>query len=253
MITALVLSGVALVLAAVYFVWPDAMVMNVMKSARRKKALRKIATLPLGRLTEMAHAGDVAAQYRLGHMHATGDGAPLDYSKANYWLERASNAGVVEAMYCLGLHHEHGRGMAVDYDNALKLYGRAAEAGSAMAQCNMGMMYLNGHGMPVNWVRAAYWFVRAMSRGIDTAEDNLRWLIRNRRPLQPAELDEIGKIERDASAGEVEALLVLGWMHAAGFGKAADASTARALYAKAQSRGHLFAHVLLARLPEGSG
>lgn len=98
--TAIVIVIAVIVATAIgaYVVWPDRFVMNVIRSARQKKAQPSLNELSIGQLTKRAQAGDAAAQYRVGYLHATGDGVPVDYAKANYWFQRAVQAGVVDKL-----------------------------------------------------------------------------------------------------------------------------------------------------------
>lgn len=236
------------VAAGLYFLWPSAHVLKIFRAARQRRAQRSLNGLSMPRLLEEAQAGNASAQYRVGYAYATGDGVPVNYAKANYWLGRAARGGVIDAVYCLALHYERGRGVAANDARAFELYENAAKAGNAAAQCNLGMMYLHGRGIRKNMIEAARWFVLSAAQGEPQASANLHWVIENQAPFAPHEVACAHELERSSERNDADALLVLGWMHATGFLGRRDTALARQLYERAQSRGHLFAHRLLSQL-----
>jgi len=54
-------------------------------------------------MAQAAQRGNPSAQYFLGHMFMTGDGAAKDPAAARYWLTEAANGGVVAAQFEVGL------------------------------------------------------------------------------------------------------------------------------------------------------
>lgn len=61
-------------------------------------------------LSWAAAAGDEAAMGQLGHMHAGGQGTPVDLAQARAWFERGAAAGSASATFGLGYMHFSGVG-----------------------------------------------------------------------------------------------------------------------------------------------
>jgi TPR repeat protein len=66
-------------------------------------------------LEQIAHGGDLEAQWEIGQHYRFGDLFPLDLGRANYWLERAAEGGYGEAQHHLAWFYETGQyGYPVD-------------------------------------------------------------------------------------------------------------------------------------------
>ena len=65
-------------------------------------------------LLEKARTGDMRAQFELGEMYETGDGAPPDYKEAVRWYNASAEQGYSEAQFNLGAMFEKGRGVKQD-------------------------------------------------------------------------------------------------------------------------------------------
>jgi TPR repeat protein len=52
-------------------------------------------------LSRAAEGGDIQAQYRLGLVYSSGDGAPRDAEKAHVWLRKAAEKGFGPALNAL--------------------------------------------------------------------------------------------------------------------------------------------------------
>ncbi|MCE9591122.1 MAG: trypsin-like peptidase domain-containing protein [Planctomycetes bacterium] len=124
-------------------------------------------------LLRSAEEGDAQAQFKLGVMYATGDGADKDPAEAAKWFTRAAEQGLDGGQYFLGLMYATGSGIPKDPDEAVKWYTRAAEQGDAGAQFNLGFMYATGETVPKNAAEAAKWYTRAAEQGNAGAQLNL--------------------------------------------------------------------------------
>jgi TPR repeat protein len=112
-----------------------------------------------------ADQGNADAQFFLGLIYETGDGAPLDYGKAAKWYCLAADQGHAHAQSSLGSMYLHGRGMRQDHGEAAKWYRLAAEQGNAVAQFNLGAMNHKGRGMPQHYAEAMRWYRLAAHQG----------------------------------------------------------------------------------------
>lgn len=78
----------------------------------------------------LAEAGHGAAAYRIGYMHETGQGVPLDATVAARWYDKAARAGNADAMAALGALFLHGIGVPQDYSRAYLLLSLAVANGA---------------------------------------------------------------------------------------------------------------------------
>ncbi len=77
-------------------------------------------------ISTAAAEGDAIAQYNMGVMHETGQGAPKDVKKAVEWYGRSANQGYDNAQYNLGVMLLHGVGVEKNTDAAIELFKKAA-------------------------------------------------------------------------------------------------------------------------------
>lgn len=78
---------------------------------------------------ENAENGDSDAQYKLGLLYLTGNGALQDFAEAAKWLKLAAEQGYGLAQYELGLIYRTGYGLAVDQVQSYVWLNLAAAAG----------------------------------------------------------------------------------------------------------------------------
>jgi hypothetical protein len=86
---------------------------------------------------ELAEQGDVYAQSQLGHMYATGQGAPRNYDEALRWNFMAAKAGSARAQSNLGVAYGNGQGVSSDAIEAYAWWYVAASNGNSAARSNM--------------------------------------------------------------------------------------------------------------------
>ena len=82
---------------------------------------------------ESAEKGDSDAQYKLGLLYLTGNGALQDFAEAAKWLKLAAEQGYGLAQYELGLIYRTGYGVAVDQVQSYVWLNLAAAAGVQQA------------------------------------------------------------------------------------------------------------------------
>jgi TPR repeat protein len=78
---------------------------------------------------ESAENGEADAQYKLGLLYLTGNGALQDFAEAAKWLKRAAEQGYALAQYELGLIYRTGYGLAIDHVQSYVWLNLAAAAG----------------------------------------------------------------------------------------------------------------------------
>lgn len=114
-------------------------------------------------LAKAACSGTKVAQFMLGYVYETGEGAAADAKKAVKWYQRAARP-------TRGISH-------VDVAPVgQQAYGRVAPVqtgpeipGNSNAEYRLGLMYLEGRGVKESRDKAARWFRRAAEKGHDQA------------------------------------------------------------------------------------
>ncbi len=94
---------------------------------------------------EKARKGDAAAQYQLGLLYLTGNGAIQDFEEAARWFELAAEKNHALAQYELGMIYKVGYGVAADLEKSYMWLNLAAAAGidEAALMRNKIMLSLN--------------------------------------------------------------------------------------------------------------
>ncbi len=159
-----------------------------------------------------AREGSVRAAYRLGVLHATGEGVARDAQAARHWFALAAAAGDEDAADWLRRLRGDGEEPALAEADRLLAAGDApaaaarlrelAEAGHARAGTRLALMHEAGRGVP---------------RDLDTAARLLA---------------------ASAEAGDPLAQYALGVMYATGRGREQDRDAARGLWQRAAAQGH---------------
>ena len=95
---------------------------------------------------ESAENGNSDAQYKLGLLYLTGNGALQDFAEAAKWLKLAADQGYPLAQYELGLIYRTGHGVTIDQVQSYVWLNLAAAAGiqQAVAAREEVMRSLNG-------------------------------------------------------------------------------------------------------------
>jgi TPR repeat protein len=112
-----------------------------------------------------AEQGGADAQFTVGYMYATGQGAQLDYAEAAKWFRRAAEQDHARAQLSMGMLYDNGWGVARDRMEAFRWYLLAAEKGEPQAQTNLGAFYIEGLVGEPNPTEAVKWFRRAAVQG----------------------------------------------------------------------------------------
>ena len=107
--------------------------------------------------TIAAEEGLDLAQYNLGILYFTGQGAEQDYEQAFRWTEAAALQGHAGAQLNLGSLYYFGNGVREDRDAAVEWYGNSARAGNAAAAFTLAEMYRDGDHVDRDPVQAHAW------------------------------------------------------------------------------------------------
>lgn len=142
--------------------------------ARDEALAREHAREVLGRVRDLAAAGDVEAAFLMGTAYDEALGVEEDFPEAMRWYLRAARHGHVLAVHNVGNMYRDGRGVAVDHGRAARWWLRAARAGDVIPALRLGEAYEAGRGVPLRGALAAYWYERAAAAGNAAAAEALR-------------------------------------------------------------------------------
>ncbi len=127
-------------------------------------------------LSQSASQGRPRAQTLYAFLLGSGQGGPVDASRAVRLYRLAADQGDADALNNLGEIHESGRGVERSPDQALILYERAAERGLVAGQFNAGRMWAIGAAGKADALRARAWLAQAEQKGVSQARQVLDWL-----------------------------------------------------------------------------
>ncbi|MCX7166515.1 MAG: tetratricopeptide repeat protein [Rhodocyclales bacterium] len=133
-------------------------------------------------LVQSASTGRSRAQSLLAYLLISGQGGPVDLSRAIRLYKVAAEQGDVNAQNNLGEINETGRGVTRNLDEAMRWYELAAEKGLPSAQFNAGRLWAIGVGDKKDPAKARAFLVQAEGNGIPQARQVLEWLDRQKAP-----------------------------------------------------------------------
>lgn len=117
-------------------------------------------------LKESANNGHTRAQFELGVRHLFGTcGVRKSLGHARRYLLEAANREHAEAMYYLGFMNMHALGCTHDCGSAYMWFCRAADLNCEKAQCSLGFFYAHGICCDQDMEMARYWYERGAMRG----------------------------------------------------------------------------------------
>ena len=136
-------------------------------------------------LTQAAEAGNAEAAFRLGLLHCSGDGVPLNYVKGAEWIQIAAEKGFTEAQRYMAWLHAGGLGVEQDNSETQRWYLMAAEAGDLKAQTICGHFYQTGkYGAKKDVKEMLRWYQSAAAEGYADAEYALGRMLAEGKVLQ---------------------------------------------------------------------
>ena len=192
---------------------------------------------------EVAEAGNIEAQVRLGRLFAIVLDPP-DFAAARMWWTRAAKAGHTEAQNNLGVL------LATELDppelaEARMWWTKAAEAGHTEAQFNLGVLLASALDPP-ELAEARMWWTKAAETGHTEAQNNLGVLLADL--LDPPELAEARSwYSKAAAAGDTRAQYGLGRLLATALDPP-ELAEARTWWSQAAEAGHTESQYGLAQL-----
>jgi TPR repeat protein len=128
-------------------------------------ACNKKPQTEFGRLRELADAGDVTAQFKVGNSYYFRN-SKREHALGLEYLEMAAGNGHMEAQFLVGFMYDIGEGqVGRDSKKAGKYLLRAAQQGHAEAQQRMILRTQYGDGVPKNPAKAFMWAVVATANG----------------------------------------------------------------------------------------
>ena len=159
-------------------------------------------------------------EYRIGKMHAAGQGTDQDYQKAAEWFQLSAERKYKYAQYSLGALYHRGQGVEQDLYKAFELYLKSAKQGFPYADFEVAKMYRDGIGTDKDETKASQYFQRAFN-GFEILE-------------QTSKDDKIQ--------------YRLGWMLQNGVGTELDLKRAKEYYQKSAKMGNAFSSFALAKI-----
>jgi TPR repeat protein len=147
-----------------------------------------------------ATQGNPGGQFKLGLLHAQGNGVARDMVTAVKWFELSAKQGFSAAQYNLGVCWEKGLGTGErNYSEALKWYLLAAGQNDSFAQKATGVFYEKGYGVPADLLEAYKWYSLASASGHPDADTLRKNLVAK---LKPEELATAQKRFTDYAAAK---------------------------------------------------
>jgi uncharacterized protein len=192
---------------------------------------------PTDRLLQAAEADNAEAQFLLGMLHLSSDGAK-QAAKGVEWLRRASARGHGGAKVLLARAYLRGTGVKADPVQALKLAEDAAAAGSPEGQILLARFEHEGIGTRRDDAAAAEWLQKAAAQDKPEAMVELGKLAFKGEGMakDPAKAAELFK--RAALLGSAAGAHNLGVSYLTGEGIPEDAGEAARWFGRAAEAGH---------------
>jgi len=191
----------------------------------------------------LGEAGDIRAQVNVGWMYQVGQGTAPDPVQAAAWYARAAEHGHEIARYNLGYAYEEG--VPRDLAKALRWYAQAAQQGNAEAKkaCVRVQKLLAARDAPP---RPSPVEKNAAKAEVAPAkrQDTLPILL----PVSLAKQKENPRVARArlaAEAGDLDALVFLGWCYSSGRWVSQNKTEAMVWYRLAGEQGRVDAQLAL--------
>ena len=198
--------------------------------------------------SELAHDGDVDAQFNLGTLYENGFGVEEDAEQAARWYRAAAARRVDLARLALARLQRTGALEPEPDEDQIKLLETAARRGLAEAQYELGVAYDRGLGVTQNHATAAGWYQRAAEQGLTDAQYNLATLF-DEGLGTPRDFEQAREwYMRAADAGEARAMNNLGYIYEKGLTGVRDYGKAVVWYSLAAHEGLAIAQSNLAAL-----
>jgi serine/threonine protein kinase len=194
-----------------------------------------------------AALGNLAAQYKLGQLHAGEHLGAKDEATARKWYTKAAEQGHAGAQNAIGMLLYYGQGGAKDPPRAREWWEKAAAQNHHIAQSNLGVYYAN-QGSKDDYAKAREWYRKAGEQGYAEAQNRLGDLYF--KALGGPRDDNKARewYEKAANQGHPAGQRNLGRAFEFGLGAVYDQVAALAWYRKAAAQGDVEAIQAIARM-----
>lgn len=159
-------------------------------------------------------------EYRIGKMHAAGQGTDQDNVKAAEWFQLSAEKKYKYAQHSLGALYHRGQGVKEDLDKAFELYLKSAKQGFPYADFEVAKMYRDGIGTDKDETKSRQHFHRAF-KGFE-------------------------RLEQTSKDDKIQ--YRLGWMLHNGVGAERDLIRAKDYYQKSAKMGNVYSSFSLAKI-----
>lgn len=159
-------------------------------------------------------------EYRIGKMHAAGQGTDQDYQKSAEWFQLSAEKKYKYAQYSLGALYHRGQGVEQDLYKAFELYLKSAKQGFPYADFEVAKMYRDGIGTDKDEIKSRQHFQRAF--------------------------EGFERLEQTSKDDKIQ--YRLGWMLQNGVGVELDLIKAKDYYQKSAKMGNAFSSFALAKM-----
>ncbi|STX55773.1 TPR repeat protein, SEL1 subfamily [Legionella beliardensis] len=176
-------------------------------------------------------------------MYRSGQGSPVNFSKAIELFDKAIELGSIAALSNRASMYQLGHGGPVDFQKAIEFFDKAIALGDTYAMMNRAQMYQRGQGGEVDLSKAIELYEKAIVLGDTSAIFPLACLYRSEGTNVTRAIE---LLDMAINLGDTNALLVRAYMYESGQGSAVDFSKAIELYEKARTLGNTSAAFMLA-------
>ena len=184
----------------------------------------------------------------LKRLYPQGLAVPQDPEQAAHWNSRAAHAGDAAAQARLGYQYASGFGQARNLDEAERWFTAAAKQDHSAGQLGLGMLYAGSYGERRDDATAQQWLEPCAAAGNSTAQMCLAMLLLFGEGIPRDEARAAALLLEAAKAGQPAAMFHLGELYRRGVGVAASASEAETWLRRAATRGYFKAWLSLAQL-----
>ncbi len=222
----------------------------------------RVDAADLDGLRKMAEDGDAAAQYQLGEILATGEGAPQNFVAALQWLGMAAEQKEPRALYRVAAMMHEGEGMQRNMVQAGAMFQSAqkgllelAQKGDLDAASKLGTLHTTGVLGKPDLEEGLKWIRQAAEKDWAKAQYDLAGHLLFGRGISPDKNKAMQWMTRSAKGGHPQAQFGLGAAFANAEGMRRDLKAAKEWLLKASRTGDpkLAGHAkqLLARVEAG--
>jgi TonB family protein len=199
-------------------------------------------------LMPVAEEGDAQAQFLLGEMYRSGNGASTNFGKAADWYRKAADQGHVEAQFELARMRSRGQAHSSSDEETVRLYRAAALQGHVQAQHTLGNLYDEGDGAPQDTAMAFRFFQLCAAQGDADCKAHVGWMYAEGRGVETDAQRAVRWLRESVIGGDPYGEYYLALMYLDGRGLPQDTAEAIRLLERAVTNEIELARIKLARL-----